>query len=78
MTQSVMLEDAFKKAEESYRLQTKEYRLGLVNNLEVLESMNAMEEAKRNFDRAVLKTKLDLLRLKAASEEFPGAGRTGP
>lgn len=69
--QSKTLEQATKKAEQSYKLQVQEYRLGLVNNLEVLQAMNAMQDAKRKFDSTVIQGKLKLLELQVATEELP-------
>ena len=62
------LEQASKLLEEDYRLLSKEYRLGLVNNLEVLQTMNSMQDTKRNFDRMVIQTKLNLINLEVATE----------
>jgi outer membrane protein TolC len=64
-------EKAYLKADESYRLDSQEYRLGLVTNLDVLQALNSMLNAKTIFDTDVVQTKLDLLRLKVASEELP-------
>ncbi|HVE12306.1 MAG TPA: TolC family protein [Elusimicrobiota bacterium] len=71
VAQSVAAERAYLKAEEGYRLQTREYRLGLVNNLDVLQSMNALLDAKRTFDESVVQSKLNLLSLKVSAEEVP-------
>ena len=64
-------EKSYLKAEESYRLESKEYRLGLVTNLDVLQALNALVSAKTAFDADVVQTKLDLLQLKVATEELP-------
>ena len=63
-------EKAYLKADESYRLETKEYRLGLVTNLDVLQALNSLVSAKTIFDIDVVQTKLNLLQLKAATEEL--------
>ncbi|MBI3012586.1 MAG: TolC family protein [Elusimicrobia bacterium] len=71
LQQHKTLVDAYKKSEESYRVQTGEYRLGLVNNLEVLQALNQLQETKRNLDRIFVQTKLYRIDLKIAVEELP-------
>ncbi|OGR95953.1 MAG: hypothetical protein A2902_02675 [Elusimicrobia bacterium RIFCSPLOWO2_01_FULL_64_13] len=70
---SKRLRSAFEKAAESYRLQVGEYRLGLVNNLEVLQVMNDMQDRKRDLDRALIESKVHWLELKTAAEDLPEA-----
>lgn len=64
-------QEAYEKAQESYKLHAQEYRLGLVNNLEVLEALNRLQEDRRQWDRSVVQSKLNLLGLKIATEELP-------
>ncbi|MBI5240689.1 MAG: TolC family protein [Elusimicrobia bacterium] len=64
-------EKAYLKAEEAHRLVVQEYRLGLVNNLDVLSAMNSLVAAKSAFDASVVQAKLELLRLKVSTEELP-------
>jgi outer membrane protein len=64
-------ERSFQKAEECYRLQQKEYRLGLVSNLDVLAAMNSLLNARLLFDQAVIEGKMALLNLRAAVEDVP-------
>ena len=64
-------EKAYLKADESYHLETKEYRLGLVTNLDVIQALNSLVSAKMTFDTDVVQTKLALLQLKVATEELP-------
>ena len=71
LQQSKTLEEALKKSEESYKLQIQEYRLGLVNNLEVLQALNTMQETRRNLDRTITEVKLNYLVLKISVEELP-------
>ncbi|MBI3292522.1 MAG: TolC family protein [Elusimicrobia bacterium] len=71
VAQAKALEEAFNKAKESYTLQVREYRLGLVNNLEVLQAMNAMQDTRRSWDRTLVQSKLAFLQLKVATEELP-------
>ena len=42
------LEQALEAAEDSYRLQVEDYRHSLVNNLEVLQALQALEDARRD------------------------------
>ncbi len=65
------LKDAFTKMEESYKLYVNEYRLGLVNNLEVIQAMNNMLEAKMNLDSVSIENKLALIELKVTAGELP-------
>ena len=64
-------EKAYLKADESYHLETQEYRLGLVTNLDVLQALNSLVSAKTIFDTGVVQIKIDLLQLKVATEELP-------
>lgn len=64
-------ERAYQKAEETYQLESKEYRLGLVNNLDVMTALNGMIAAKTAFDQIVVQAKIDMLLLKLSYEELP-------
>lgn len=57
--------------EKNFKQQTREYRNGLVNNLEVLQALTSFEESKRNLDRARFQTKIDFLKLETASGRYP-------
>ncbi len=46
---------------ESYQIHVREYRLGLVNNLDVLQAQNTMQDIKHNLDRALLDAKLSYI-----------------
>lgn len=65
------LEDAYRKADASYRDIIREYRLGLVNNLEVLQAISQVQDAKRSWDQSAVAVKLGLIRLKVSTEELP-------
>ena len=77
--QSVILDqaqlEALTKATEiarkNYETQTREYRLGLVTNLEVLQALTAFQENQRALDRARYTAKLDYIRLQAAAVRRP-------
>lgn len=65
------LEDAVKKSRRSYELLVRDYRLGLTNNLDVLQAMNSLQTVKRDFDLARLQSKLNLLNVRLAVEMTP-------
>jgi outer membrane protein len=52
--------------EKNHRLQRRDYRLGLVNNIEVLQSLTASQQAIRAFDQVQFAAKLNYIRLLAA------------
>jgi outer membrane protein len=64
-------ERAYVKADETYKLEEKEYKIGLVNNLDVMTAMNNLIAAKNAFDQIIVQSKLDLLQLKVSGEELP-------
>ncbi len=61
--------EAFKiaetKGEENYRVSLKDYQLGLINNLELLEVLRSLQNVRRTYNRVWLQTKMDYLNLKA-------------
>lgn len=57
--------------ESNFKQQTREYRNGLVNNLEVLQALTSFEESKRNLDRVRFQTKIDFLKLETAAGRHP-------
>ena len=71
VSQVASLKEAHEKAAASYQLQVKEYRLGIVNNLTVLQSLNDMVAAERALDQTALQARADLVRLKVVTEELP-------
>ncbi len=71
INESNALEDAYLKAKRSYTAQVKEYRLGLVNNLDVLQALNSMQEMKARYDTSRLQAKLNLFKLRVVTEEMP-------
>jgi outer membrane protein len=64
-------ERAYLKADETYKLETKEYRQGLVNNLDVMTALNSMIAAKTTFDQIMVQMKLNYLQFKLSDEELP-------
>ncbi|MDO8734488.1 MAG: TolC family protein [Elusimicrobiota bacterium] len=57
------LKDAYNKAQKSYDLQVEDYRLGLVNNLDVIQATLTLLYVKSNLDRVVLQAKLNKILL---------------
>ncbi len=65
---------AFKEAEaasaKNYEIQSAEYRLNLVNNLDVLEALQELEDVRRDYLRARYQAKNDANRLKVATGDI--------
>jgi len=59
-------------AERNYEVQSGEYRLGLVTNLDVLQALNSFHETSRSLERLRLAEKLDYIRLIVASGQALG------
>ncbi len=58
---------ALNAADENYRLQVEDYRRNLVNNLDVLQGLQNLEDARRDFIHAQYETKRSYWRLRAAT-----------
>lgn len=67
------LEMATDAAKKNYEVQRRDYRLGLVTNLDVLQALTAFQENQRALDRARYTAKLDYLKLEAAAVRRPAA-----
>lgn len=65
------LKDAEILSEKSYLEQSREYRLGLVTNIDVLQALTSYQENHRAFDRARFNAKINYMRLLAASSRQP-------
>ncbi len=65
------LKQALAKAEEAYRLNKKDYNLGLVTNLDVLQSLNIFIETKRSYNSLVAITHLNYKNLEASTGVLP-------
>ncbi len=65
------LKKAETKSEANFRAQSQEYRLGLVNNLEVLQSLRDWQERRLDNNQGHYQTKLDYLQLKVAEGNLP-------
>ena len=69
--QMMKLEEAVRLASKNYGEESREYRLGLVTNLDVLQALTSQTENLRAFDRARSSVKLDWARLQAAVAKRP-------
>ncbi len=67
------LEKATESARKNYEAQRRDYRLGLVTNLDVLQALTAFQQNQLALDRARYTTKLDYLKLQAAAVHRPAA-----
>jgi outer membrane protein len=65
------LKEALKKSEEGYRLSQKDYQLGLVTNLDVIQSLNVFIETKRSHDGLVALGNLNFRTLDALTGVIP-------
>jgi outer membrane protein len=65
------LTTATELARKNYDAQTRDYRLGLVTNLDVLQALTAFQQNQRALDRARYTIKLDYVRLEAAAARRP-------
>jgi outer membrane protein len=65
------LEKATDAAKKNYETQRRDYRLGLVTNLDVLQALTAFQENLRALDRARYTAKHNFLKLQAASALRP-------
>ncbi len=71
LEQTDSLKAALALAEKNYREQTRDYRFGLVTNLDVLQAMNTLQEAKRTWDRTRLQAQLHRAELDALTSHPP-------
>ena len=67
LNQTRALKDAYEKSQKSYELQLRDYGLGLVNNLDLIQAMTTLSDTKRNLDKALIQTKMDKALLDIAS-----------
>jgi outer membrane protein TolC len=65
------LSEAARLAEDTYKAQVKEYRLGLASNLDVLAALSAWEQSKLDFDGRRLDAKRLEAQLRVALGETP-------
>lgn len=72
------LEKATEAARKNYEAQRRDYRYGLVTNLDVLQALTAFQENLRALDRARYTAKLDYLKLEAAAARRPASAENPP
>lgn len=65
------LDKATDSARKNYEAQRRDYRLGLVTNLDVLQALTAFQQNQLTLDRARYTLKLDYLKLQAAAVRRP-------
>lgn len=65
------LEKALNKSEEAYKLNKKDYRYGLVNNLDVLQTLNFYIQTKRSYDNLYAFAHMTYKNLEAATGVLP-------
>jgi outer membrane protein TolC len=65
------MDAAAQAARQSYDSLRKEYRLGLVTNLDVLQALDFLQAQQSDLDAARLKAKRLLIRLNVATEQLP-------
>lgn len=70
-SQLAALEKATDASRKNYETQLRDYRLGLVTNLDVLQALTAFQGNQRALDRARYTAKFNYLRLQAASVRRP-------
>ena len=65
-----VLEKALKSAEKNYDLQIQDYKLSVVNNLDVLTAIQSLEDVRRNFNRVSYESKRFYWQLLSAAGEI--------
>ncbi len=65
------LSSAFTKARSNYEENNRDYRYGLVTNLDVLQALNQFIDTKRAYERALLERELVALQLNLAVGDLP-------
>lgn len=71
VSRTAALAKALDAADESYRFQAEDYRRALVNNLDVLQSLQTLEDVRRDYIRARHETKRLYWELKATLGDHP-------
>jgi len=70
-SQLAALETAVEATRKNYEAQQRDYRYGLVTNLDVLQALTVYQENERALDRARYTAKLNYVRLQAAAVRRP-------
>ncbi len=73
MSRVKLLERATQTAYENYQAQIKDYKLGLVTNLDVLQAITSWHESLRALDTLKFQAKLDFVKLETSAALRPSA-----
>jgi outer membrane protein len=71
LAQIRFLSEARDAADRNYREQQKDYRLGLITNLDVLQALNSYQDIRRSYDRTRFQARSALVALEASVGEAP-------
>ena len=66
------LDAARQASKENYDILSEEYRLNLVNNLEVLDALRRHQDIKRDYQQAHFNARKDYWKLRVALGDVPG------
>jgi outer membrane protein len=66
------LKKALKAADENFTLQQEDYKLSLVNNLDVLTAILSLEDVRRSFNSAFYESRRYYWQLRASGNDIPG------
>jgi outer membrane protein len=67
------LKKALQAAEQNFTLQQEDYKLSLVNNLDVLTAILSLEDVRRSFNSAYYESRRFYWQLRASGNDIPGA-----
>lgn len=70
IAQNVRVEEALKLSEENYRIQTEDYRKGIVSNLDVLDALRRLYDLRRQHLSTSSDVRLNLIRLHVAAGDL--------
>ena len=70
LLRTAILEKALKSAELNYQLQTQDYKLNVVNNLDVLTALQNLEDIRRNYNHIFFEGKRIYWQLQVAAGEI--------
>jgi outer membrane protein len=71
ITRTTTLAKALQSAEQNYALQKEDYKLNLVNNLEVLSAIQDLENTRRGYNNAYYESRRLCWQLRAAGGDIP-------
>lgn len=68
-----LLDQAVKVADRNYQLETRDYRYGLVTNIDVLQALDSLYQTKRTLDRTQYQARAAWVALETGAGRIPGA-----